>query len=77
MKRLILTAKLLAATLLLAGTLSVVAPTEANAWVCRADSPSAYGWWTAPSLARARRQALRQCAIRTPRWQTCYISWCR
>jgi hypothetical protein len=76
MKRL-LTAKFFAATIALAGTMTVVAPTEANAWACRADSRSAYGWATSPSLRRARYRALRQCAVRTPRYQTCYISWCR
>jgi hypothetical protein len=37
----------------------------------------ASGWATSSSLARAKRNALRQCAIRTPRGYMCYITFCR
>lgn len=77
MRKLILTAKLLAAIFAMSAAMSVVAPSDAHAWACRADSPSAYGWARSGSLSWARSRALRQCAVRTPRWQTCYISWCR
>jgi hypothetical protein len=69
--------KHLLAVFAVAGLLIALVPDSAYAWYCRADSPRAYGWGRAGSLYRAKRIALYQCAIRTPRWQTCYISWCR
>ena len=51
--------------------------TEASAWYCRAESPSAYGWGTSNSQGVARRRALAECAVRTPRRQTCYVIYCR
>jgi hypothetical protein len=52
-------------------------PSEASAWVCTANSPSAWGkGWHNYSLGYARRRALAECAARTPRWQTCYITSC-
>jgi hypothetical protein len=60
----------------LAGSAMAMASTEASAWYCRADSPSAYGWATRYSLWAAKRRALYECAIRTPRYQTCYITSC-
>ena len=51
--------------------------TEASAWYCRAESPSAYGWGQDYSRGAARRRALWECARRTPRHQTCYIIYCR
>ena len=50
---------------------------EASAWYCRAESPSAYGWGSSGSQGVARRRALAECAVRTPRYQTCYIIYCR
>jgi hypothetical protein len=60
-----------------AGIAMTLIPTEASAWICRADSPSAYGWGSHRSRARAVRIAIVQCAARTPRYQVCYLSWCR
>jgi len=60
-----------------AGIVMILIPTEASAWICRADSSSAYGWGSSPSRNRAARIAIVQCAARTPRWQACYLSWCR
>jgi hypothetical protein len=54
----------------------VLVPTQASAWYCRADSPSAYGWGENYSRAAAARRALRECARRTPRYQTCRITYC-
>jgi hypothetical protein len=51
--------------------------TEASAWYCRAASPSASGWATRGWVDAAKRAALHQCAVRTPRDQTCYIRYCR
>jgi len=43
---------------------------------CTARSRVAYGYWSNVSLAVARVRALRQCAIRTPRGLTCFITAC-
>lgn len=67
----------LLASCVVAASLLVMAATEASAYYCRARSPSATGWADNPSLARARANALYQCAIRTPRRQTCRIVSCR
>ena len=53
------------------------APTEASAWGCYASSPSANGRsWNYGSRGGAVRRALAECAVRTPRGQTCYIRSC-
>jgi len=39
--------------------------------------PRAYGWGKSPNLASAKRTALSECAVRTPRGQTCRITSCR
>jgi hypothetical protein len=45
---------------------------------CTARSRTgSYGYWTAPALSTARRGALTQCAIRTPRGVLCRITSCR
>jgi hypothetical protein len=59
------------------GFILTLVPTEASAWVCRADSASAYGWGSNYYRGRAVSRALYECSIRTPRGQTCYLSWCR
>jgi len=43
---------------------------------CTARSRVAYGYWSNVSLAVAKLRALRQCAIRTPRGLTCFITAC-
>ena len=54
-----------------------LAPTEASAWGCYAASPSASGRsWNYPTRGGAVRRALAECAVRTPRYQTCYIQSC-
>lgn len=54
------------------------ASVPAEAWYCRATGTTgAYGWGTAWRMSVASRIALRQCAIRTPRWGRCYIDFCR
>ena len=50
-----------------------------SAWVCRATS-STGSWgagWHTSSLNFAKRRALVECAVRTPRNRTCFIRWCR
>jgi hypothetical protein len=55
---------------------SFVTPTAAHAAYCEARSAYASGWGSG-SLQYARRRALAECAIRTPRGYTCYITGCR
>jgi hypothetical protein len=91
MKITILAAVLAAATLGVAGVAAghspidpgVYAPGEAQlqpvrlrAHSCVARSLVAVGYWTSTSLAVARRQALIQCAVRTPRGYNCLITGC-
>jgi hypothetical protein len=57
--------------------LGFVETSQALAWYCFASSPSASGWANSGSRSWAVRHALRQCAIRTPYYQTCYIRYCR
>ena len=51
--------------------------TTASAWYCRADSRNAYGWGSSSNLGSAKRIALSQCAVRTPRGRYCRITSCR
>jgi hypothetical protein len=46
-------------------------------YTCTARSRVAYGVWTAGTLSVAKRGALTQCAIRTPRGMVCLITACR
>lgn len=55
--------------------LSFASPTTAEAAYCQARSPYASGWGSG-SMSYARQRALRECAIRTPRGYTCYITSC-
>ncbi len=57
-----------------AGT-SLVTPSTAEAATCIAKSRYASGWGSG-SLNYARNRALYECAIRTPRGYTCYITSC-
>jgi hypothetical protein len=68
--------KKFAVMMLAAVGLLVMVPGEAAAWYCYASSPSAYGWGTSSSRRAAANRALRECAVRTPRYQTCYIRYC-
>jgi hypothetical protein len=61
---------------LTAASLLMMVPAEASAWYCYASSPSAYGWGSG-SRSYAFRRALAECAVRTPRYQTCYVRYCR
>jgi hypothetical protein len=57
-------------------TASFVTPNKAEAAYCEARSPYASGWGSG-HISYARNRALRECAIRTPRGYTCYITACR
>jgi hypothetical protein len=65
------------ASVLIAGSVIALIPTEASAWYCRARSPSAWGWGRSDWVGQAKRIALDECAARTPRYETCYIRFCR
>jgi len=61
----------------LAGLLIPAAPTDAAAVTCYAGSRTgSWGWGRAGSLRAAQRRALYECAVRTPRGYTCYITRC-
>ena len=51
-------------------------PVVVRAHSCTARSLVAVGYWTSTSLAVARRQALVQCAVRTPRGYNCVVVAC-
>jgi hypothetical protein len=57
--------------------LAFAGPSQALAWYCHASSPSAYGWGSNGYRSVAVRRALRECAARTPRYQTCRLQYCR
>jgi peptidoglycan/LPS O-acetylase OafA/YrhL len=70
--------KAVLASIVIAGSLLAIGPTEALAWYCRADSNTgAWGWATRYWRGAAVSAALWQCSVRTPRWGRCYISFCR
>lgn len=61
-----------------AASAMIALSSSAFAYKCQANSPSAWGQgWHNYSLSYARKRALSECAIRTPRGQYCRISWCR
>lgn len=64
--------------IVLSGLMLTLSVSEASAWYCHASSSyGSWGWATNRSLKRAKRTALRQCAVRTPRGYMCYITFCR
>ena len=71
--------KTILTSLVIAVSAIVFLSSEASAWVCTANSPTgSYGWGSHPtSLGYAKRRALLECAVRTPRRATCYITSCR
>jgi hypothetical protein len=66
------------AALVIAASAMTLFPADAGAWTCGARSRTG-GWgvgW-APSLWRAKRIALSNCAVHTPRGYYCRITSCR
>ncbi len=60
------------------GALSVATSTSAEAWYCSArGTTGATGWGRAGGLGEAKGIALRECAVRTPRYARCYIMYCK
>ncbi len=55
----------------------VIEANQASAFYCEArGTTGARGWGQSPSPERARRIALRECAVRTPRRAVCRIMFC-
>jgi hypothetical protein len=69
--------KILASTVFAIVTVTFLA-TDAMAYKCVARSANgSYGWGSHPyDLNYARRRALNECAIRTPRGYTCVLQGC-
>lgn len=44
---------------------------------CIARSPSAAGIWIHTDINVARQGALNHCSVRTPSYQTCYVTTCQ
>jgi hypothetical protein len=67
------------ASIAAAGAALAVSSSDASAWVCYArDTTGATGWGSHNcSLAYARRRALFECSVRTPRRARCFITGCR
>jgi hypothetical protein len=69
--------KSLVAATVVAATLATTMPSPALAWYCSARATTgASGWGRSVYLNNARAIALRECAVRTPRYGTCYIMYC-
>jgi hypothetical protein len=69
--------KSLLAAIVATATLTAAVPSPALAWYCSARATTgASGWGRSPNLAYAKTIALRECAVRTPRYATCYIMYC-
>ena len=70
--------KQIIASFVIAAALVAIIPSEASAWYCRARSATgSLGWGSSYYLANANRIALVNCAVRTPRGYTCFITSCR
>ena len=70
--------KTILASLLFAAVVIPLMSSDAEAYRCVARSANgSYGWGSHPdSLGYARRRALAECAIRTPRNYTCVLTEC-
>ncbi len=65
-------------SLIVASSLLAAFMSPAEAWYCKARSPTgSMGWATSYSLRRAQYNALYECAIHTPRGYVCVITSCR
>ena len=71
-------AKAIIASLVVAAAVAMIPSQASAAWTCGArGTTGATGWGYSVSLYRARRIALANCAVRTPRGYTCYLTGCR
>lgn len=53
-----------------------VVKAQAPVFKCYASSYHGYGYGWAPSEAAAMVIALRECAVNTPAYDTCFVRWC-
>ncbi len=62
--------------LLIISTLLLATAADAGGWAWRveAHSGSAYGYGIHTNYQAAKRIALRECAVRTPSWDACYVT---
>ena len=68
----------LALVIVIAGAIGTFVPSPAQAWYCSARATTgAWGWGRSIYLSSARVIALREFAVRTPRYAACYIMYCR
>lgn len=66
------------ASIVLAGATLTFFSSDASAWVCYArGTTGATGWGSNYNLTYARRRALVECSVRTPRGARCFITGCR
>jgi hypothetical protein len=70
--------KKILASLVFAAVTTAFLATDAMAWTCTARSANgSSGWGSHPySLNYAKRRALNECALRTPRNYTCVLTGC-
>jgi hypothetical protein len=68
--------RMVIAGLCAASLLAGATDASAHVYKCTARSPVAFGWFISHNLAVSRYNALRQCAIRTPRGLACLIRSC-
>jgi hypothetical protein len=68
--------KTLLATIIVAVASLALAPSQASAWVCRADGFGAQGYGRSPSVLHAQLIALRQCQFRSL-LRACALISCR
>jgi hypothetical protein len=68
--------KALLATVLLASAMLALAPSEASAWVCRADGFGSSGRGQSRYVEYAKYLALRRCEYRAA-FHICTIRYCR
>lgn len=60
---------------ILVGVVATI-PAKAYACYCEARSSYAWGWGQHGSCARAQAIALANCAVRTPKRNYCYVTFC-
>ena len=54
--------------------LSLFSAASMAAWYAEASSQSAWGWGQANTRWQAEAIAMRNCRVRTPQWDVCWIT---
>jgi hypothetical protein len=69
--------KSILAALALTAAVAIFVSSPVEAWYCKArGTTGAWGWGRSASRGEAQGIALRECAVRTPRGETCLIMYC-